>query len=441
MNVRPQPPGRTRIPATSRRQFLQIGGAALAGAALAGVAGCGSSSSGDSSSVTLSISPDLVDMMRAPLARFGRANDVTVNVRVMPSDTSQYLDRIKTQLQAGQSDIDVIAGDVSWPAQFAANGWLADLTDRYRAGEQDAYLPAAIAANTYEGKLYGLPFFTDVGLMWHRADLLEKAGYSEAPRTWDELREIAQKVQRDHGVDNGLVFTGADYEGGTVLGLEFVRSAGGEVLVGNRPTATDPRAVEGMTIQRGMVTDGISPAAVANFQEDECTGAFLGGNAVFMRNWAYVFGLLSDREVSRLRPGQVTIAAVPVADASVRPVNVGGGWNLLVNGASEKQDIAWELAQFISAPEQQREWALAASYLPTRTALYDDRELVERLPAVAQAKREVLQTTTPPITPYYGDVSAAMSTQFNASLRGAETPADAAEGLQQKLDQIVQLAS
>lgn len=424
----------------SRREFLQIGGAALAGAAF--LAGCGSSGgSGDSSSVTLSISPDLVDMMRGPLARFGRANGVKVNVRVMPSDTSQYYDRVKTQLQAGQADIDVIAGDVSWPAQFAANGWLADVTDRYRADEKAAYLPAAIAANTFDGKLYGLPFFTDVGLMWHRADLLERAGYSEAPATWEELSEMSRKVMRDEGLDNGLVFTGANYEGGTVLGLEFVRGAGGEVLVDNRPTATDPKTIAGMEIQRGLVTGGVAPAAVANYQEDECTGAFLGGNAVFMRNWAYVFGLLGDREVSKLDARQVAIAAVPVADSGVRPVNVGGGWNLLINGASEKQDLAWKLAQFISAPEQQREWALAASYLPTRTALYDDRELIDRMPAVAQAKKEIFQTTTPPITPYYGDVSTAMSTQFNASLRGAQSPSEAAGELQDKLEQIVQLAS
>ncbi len=63
------------------------------------------------------------------------------------------------------------------------------------------------------------------------------------------------------------------------------------------------------------------------------------------------------------------------------------------------------------------------------------------MPAVAQAKKEIFQTTTPPITPYYGDVSSAMSTQFNASLRGAQSPSEAAGELQDKLEQIVQLAS
>jgi multiple sugar transport system substrate-binding protein len=428
--------------ATNRREFLQIGGAAFAGAVLLG--GCGGSGGdggGDDSIVTLAISPDLVDMMRGPLERFGRANDVTVKVRVMPSDVSQYYDRMRTQLQAGEADVDVIAGDVSWPAQFGANGWLADVTDRWTPELRAAYLPAAVEANTYEDRMFGLPFFTDVGLMWYRVDLLERAGYGAPPATWDELREIALRVTRDARLDNGLVFTGANYEGGTVLGLEFVRTSGGEVLVGDDVTATDPATVAGLELQRGLVTDGVSPASVANFQEDECTGAFLGGNAVFMRNWAYVFGMLGDREVSSLSPDQVAIAPVPVRDSSVRPTNVGGGWNLLINGASQKQDVAWKLAEFISAPEQQTEWALTGSYLPTLRALYDERAIVDRMPAVARAKEEIFETTTPPITPYYGDVSKVLSTEFNANLRGASSPSETADKLQSELEQIIERAS
>lgn len=42
----------------------------------------------------------------------------------MPADTGQYFDK-----KAGGGDIDIIGGDVIWPGQFAANGWIADLSD------------------------------------------------------------------------------------------------------------------------------------------------------------------------------------------------------------------------------------------------------------------------------------------------------------------------
>jgi hypothetical protein len=45
----------------------------------------------------------------------------------MPSDTGQYFDQLRTEFQAGCGEIDIITGDVIWPAQFAANGYILDL--------------------------------------------------------------------------------------------------------------------------------------------------------------------------------------------------------------------------------------------------------------------------------------------------------------------------
>jgi multiple sugar transport system substrate-binding protein len=49
----------------------------------------------------------------------------------MPIDTGQYFDKLRTQFQAGGGDIDIIIGDVIWPAMLGVNGWVSDLTDRF----------------------------------------------------------------------------------------------------------------------------------------------------------------------------------------------------------------------------------------------------------------------------------------------------------------------
>jgi multiple sugar transport system substrate-binding protein len=97
----------------------------------------------------------------------------------MPIDTGQYFDKLRTQFQAGGGDIDLILSDVIWPAQFAVNGWVVDLTDRFK--DSDAFLKGPIEAATYAGKLWAVPWYTDAGLLYFRKDLLEKSGYSEAP--------------------------------------------------------------------------------------------------------------------------------------------------------------------------------------------------------------------------------------------------------------------
>ena len=129
---------------------------------------------------------------------------------------------------------------------------------------------------------------------------------------------MAAKVQQDLGTANGFVFTGANYEGGTVLGLEFIREAGGDVLDGDAVIIDSPEAIEGLAIQQALVSDGLAPEAVANFKEDEASGAFLRGDSVFMRMWPYAYDFLGDPKLSELEPGQVDLAALPTASAESR---------------------------------------------------------------------------------------------------------------------------
>ena len=59
------------------------------------------------------------------------------------------------------------------------------------------------------------------------------SGFSRPPRTYDELKDAARRVQRDFGTRYGFVFQGADYEGGVVNALEYIWNSGGEVLGSN----------------------------------------------------------------------------------------------------------------------------------------------------------------------------------------------------------------
>jgi len=222
-----------------------------AGLALGGLSACSSSSS-DGKNLVLAVTPDIAKAIKDSIARFNdsHATSKPVSVRVMPADSSQFLDQMRTQLQAGSSDIDVIQGDISWAAQFAPNGWLADLSDRFTSDQRSEYLPAATGANTVDSKVYGVPWYWDAGLLYYRKDLLERSGYTAPPATWDELQEMALKVVRDQKTPNGFLFQGANYEGGTVNGIEYIRGAGGDVLTGGKVTIDSPAAVRGLSIER-----------------------------------------------------------------------------------------------------------------------------------------------------------------------------------------------
>jgi multiple sugar transport system substrate-binding protein len=354
------------------------------------------------------------------------------------ADTGQRFDQLRTQFQAGQTDIDVILGDVIWTAQLAANDWISTLSDLF--DNQDEYLPGSIEAVTFDGDIFGVPWFTDTGLLYYRSDLLEDAGFSEPPTTWDELMEMAETVSRDVNVENGFVFQGANYEGGVCNGLEFIWNHGGDALDPDDPTRVvvdSPEAVAGLRAERSMVESGVAPQSVATYREDESAGAFLNGNAVFLRNWPYVYALVGVEGESRIETGQVGVSELPSADGGPGFGTV-GDQPLYITATSENQESAWEFIRFLAESEQQKFRALEGSFLPTLTALYEDEEIRDSVPVVPLAQ-EALQNTRPrPVSPYYSDLSLQMSEEFNDSLNGDIPPEEAAANLQSAMERIIE---
>ena len=425
----------------SRKDFLRMGGAGLAGTALFGsgaMAGCGGGGAGGDD-IIFSWGPDDTGVLPKLISAFNeQSSGFKVRFREMPSDTGEYFDQLRTQFQAGANDIDVIGGDVIWPAQFAGNGYIADLSDRF--ADSDQFLPGPMEAMRFENGIYGVPWYTDAGLLYYRQDLLEDAGFSEPPKTWDEMAEQATKTQQDADVQFGFVFQGAEYEGGVCNGLEYIWTHGGNVLDPEDPgrvVVESPESIAGLTTQRAMIEDGITTRAVLQYLEDESHGAFVRGDSVFLRNWPYVYALLSDPAQSEIKPDQVGVAPLPVQGG--QSASALGGWNFFINASSEKQDQAWEFISWMTEPEQLKRNALEGSRLPVRRELYEDDEILNNVPVARLGKEVIIQKSRPrPVSPVYSDISLEMAEKFNASLAGEMTPEEAIGSLQSEMQTLVE---
>ena len=426
----------------SRRDFLKVGGAGLAGAAFLGAAGCGGGEQGGGAiEIYFTSAPDESGTTQKLIRMFNDKNKGKYKVIFHQgnADTGQRFDKLRTQMQAGGEDLDVILGDVIWTAQLAESDWISDLSDRFTESQRKEFLPGSVEAIIYEGKAFGMPWFTDTGLLYYRKDLLQESGFDDPPKTWDELKQMTLKVREDAGLEYGFVFQGAAYEGGVCDGMEFIWTHGGEVLDPNDPTKVlvdSPEAIAGLATERSMITEGISPEGVTVYKEDESAGAFLNGDAVFLRNWPYVYALVGTSEYPKLKPEQVGVSELPSADGEPGNGTV-GDQPLYISSSATDPDAAWKFIQFLSAPEQQKIRAVEGAYLPTRTALYSDPEIQENVPVVPLAQ-EALQHTRPrPVSPYYSDMSLEMAEQFNASLSGDISPEEAARTLKEQLERFI----
>lgn len=146
-------------------------------------------------------------VLRRQLARFmEQRRDIRVVIRETPDAADQRHQLYVQWLNAGASDPDILQLDVIWTPEFAAAGWILPL-DRFDP-PVDSFFPATVEANRWDGRPYALPWFVDVGMLYWRADLLDRP-----PSTFDELSRQAIEAKARAGLPYGFVWQGARYEG------------------------------------------------------------------------------------------------------------------------------------------------------------------------------------------------------------------------------------
>lgn len=374
-------------------------------------------------------------ILRTQVDRFRQANPgLNVQLRATPDAADQRHQLYVQWLNARATDPDVLQLDVVWTAEFSAAGWIAPL-DRF-APAVDGFFPNVVAANRWNGRLYALPWFVDVGMLYWRTDLMPTP-----PRDLGALREAALSARQSHGVPYGFVWQGARYEGLVTVFLEHLGAFGGAILDEAGQVVVDrPEAVEALTYIRDAIhADGFVPAAVLTWQEEQTRFAFQNGEAVFMRNWPYAYSLLADAAQSSVA-GRFAVTAMPAATGGA-PAAALGGSVLAINAHSEQPDEAYRLIEFLLQPEQMIERAAIAGQFPPRRDLYESGALDKALtiPA-ADAMRIIQHAVARPATPVYSQLSEILQVSLHRALTRQQEPRealhDAAAGMRTLLARV-----
>ena len=143
----------------------------------------------------LSDSPTSIGLQldREAAAQFTRQTGIGVEVIPGASSTSDRLAKSELYLAARSPEVDVYQIDVIWPGILADD--LLDLSQYIAKSQIDEYFPAIVRNDTVKGRLVGLPYFSDAGLLYYRTDLFAKYGISGPPQTWDDLEAEANEIQ------------------------------------------------------------------------------------------------------------------------------------------------------------------------------------------------------------------------------------------------------
>ncbi len=276
--------------------------AALVVTALFAIAGCGGG--GDDSggtptaekatqakasgNVTWCIGKDTSGAFGTVVDNFNKANpNANVKLLELPEDAVEQRRLQIQRLRAKSSECDVLGMDVIWTAEYAAQGWLKDVSD-YISQNGDKFIKSTVDTTEFEGKNWGVPFNSNAGFIYYRTDQV-----SSAPKDWESLYKEAAD-------NNGVVYQGFRYEGLTVNFLELLYSKGGTIVSddGKKATADTQEVKDVLTFMADGIKNGAAPKAVTTYKEEESRRAFESGNATFMRNWPYAYALGKDSKIA-----------------------------------------------------------------------------------------------------------------------------------------------
>lgn len=357
------------------------------------------------------------DVIRRQLERFQREHpSITLALRATPDAADQRHQLYVQWLNARATDPDVLQLDIVWTPEFAAAGWIAGL-ERFHPPVGD-FFAGAIGANRWNGALYALPWFIDVGMLYWRTDLLP-----HAPADVGDLSRLARRAAARGGLPFGFVWQGARYEGLVTVFLEHLGAFGGRILADDGSVVVDSEAaVNALTSMRAMIhADGITPAAALTWQEEQVRFAFQNGEAAMMRNWPYAYSLLQDRSASRVA-GRFAVAPLPPGPGG-RPTAALGGSQLAINAFSEQPEAAYLLIEYLLQPAQMIERARIAGQFPPRPALYESAALADALEIPPADARRIIQHAIPrPATPVYSELSQILQVSLHRALTRQQDP-------------------
>ncbi|MGA9577317.1 MAG: ABC transporter substrate-binding protein [Terrimicrobiaceae bacterium] len=359
----------------------------------------------------------------------------------VPQDASTRLQNFQQYWAAKSPDVDVYMVDVIWQGILAPHS--VDLKKYFKEDDIKKFLPRSIENNTVDGKLASIPWFIDAGILYYRTDLLEKYGYKEPPKTWQELTEMAKKIQEgERAAGNadfqGFVFQGKASESGTCNFIEWIYTFNGGTIVepDKKVTINNPDAIKALEMAKGWVGT-ISPKGVTTYGEEEARNIFQIGNAAFMRNWPYAYPLGHDPKSAIA--GKFDVTDVPKGGENGKNAACLGGWQLMVSAYSKAPDAAADLVRYLVSEEQQKKRAVGLGLLPTLPALYSDPDVLAKNAWLKNV--DVLTNLVARPSTVTGAGYNQLSTEFfqsvNKVLSGGETPQNAVLEVEKVAKRIV----
>lgn len=406
----------------------------MAGLLMVGMlSACGKSSSNSPSEETDSTDdkPDKLIIMltsegTAPMEKtIKRFEDETgIEVELLSEAYDNMHNKIMTMV-AGGSQLDIISLDTVWPAEFADSNLILPLDDYLDDNFADQFVDIAWNQLRYDGKQYGIPTGNDAKWLFYNTEVLEKAGYSEPPKTWEELSEMSQKMVEQGLVKYGMALGASQAEGLTCDFTSLIYGFGGQYRENDEEASgawqlDSKSAIDAITWMKESMENGVLDPASTTYTDRNVMNTFMTGDVAFVTGWSSYWTTTNSEDESAIA-GKVGMTMLPGSDGTVSgSVSGGGGLAVVSTTASEKWAV--EFLKVLCEESVQKDFLEGVSQMPTLKAMYEDEALINEFPILSMAYPQYEYAHFRPILVQYQEWSTMLQEAIHKVLTNNEDP-------------------
>src|SRR6266481_1671708 len=364
------------------------------------------------------------DDIRAMTTEFEAANPgLKVNLEFVPYEALH--DKIVAAQGAGASGYDAVLIDVIWPAEFAKNGFVLDVTSRIPADETAKIFDGAWSTVEYDGKRWGMPWILDTKYLFYNKEMLAKAGIAAPPKTWAELTQQAKLIKDKGIVKFPIVWSWAQAEAIICDYATLVDAYKGSFFENGKPSFASGGSLDAIRYMEQTLKDGLSNPNSREYLEEDVRKVFSSGEAAFALNWTYMYNMANDPKESKVA-GQVDLVPAPGVAGKTEASAVNGSMALGITANSTRPEEAWKYIAFMTSQPVQNKYAKLS--LPIWKTSYDDPAVTKGQESlIAAAKQSIALMYPRPTSTSYTELSNILQKNLQQVLLGQATPE---EGMQ-----------
>ncbi len=356
--------------------------------------------------------------------------NVTIELVDLPS--ADYQDVMNIRLSGGDDTDIITVKDIPGYSAMLTRNQIIPLNEYIERDGLDLSVYSGAAEElTYEGSIYGLPFRSDIWILFYNKAIFDAAGveYPDNDMTWAEFDALARQLTSGSGADK--IYGAHFHVWRSCVQLATVQDGLNSVIAEDYSFMAPMYEMVTAMQKDGIVMDyGELRAGNIHY-----SGPFINGQVAMIPMGSWFIGRLVADQAAGIFDFPWGVAAFPHPEGVEPGTTAGTLTSLAINEKSDNKDAAWDFIKFNAGEEGAKVLAETSNLPALRTP--EVLEIFASLEGIPAEATEALQTTTVrlelPMHPSVGEVEQILNEQHELIMTNSVS---VQEGLEEATSRI-----